>query len=237
MLFATFLFLLWLRERRTGRNGWVARRLCFLVGVVEFCFQNFDNFIDRIFFEVCAFDKLFPAFCQYAFRRGTTDAFQCLDDPFVDFVFEFIEIDIFFLAFVYIPVYIDRVTGEHAGEFYVEAAFSYRERYLFGFEEYFCLFLFFVEAYRRYFGRVQCPLYKERGIGRIVDDVDIFITQFPYDTVDTRTFYSDAGTDRVDTLVIRLYGNFCAFAGNAGDFVYRDEAVVYLGNFEFEKTA
>ena len=55
--------------------------------------------------------------------------------------------------------------------------------------------------------------------------------------MDTRTFYSYAGTDRVDTLVIRLYGDFCAFAGNAGDFVYRDEAVVYLGNFELEKTA
>ena len=55
--------------------------------------------------------------------------------------------------------------------------------------------------------------------------------------MDTASLDSDAGTDRIDALVVALDCYFGTFAWFAGHILDGDEAVVYLGNLQLEKPA
>ena len=55
--------------------------------------------------------------------------------------------------------------------------------------------------------------------------------------MDTRAFHTHTGTYRVDTVVVRFYGNLGTLARYAGHGANVDEAVVDFGYFELEQAA
>ena len=95
--------------------------------------------------------------------------------------------------------------------------------------------LFLVERDARNLSGVEGTLNEERGIGSVVDDVDIFIVQLAHDAVDAAALHAHAGTYGVNAVVVALNGNFSALARNACDAAEADEAVGDFGDFRFEQ--
>ena len=54
--------------------------------------------------------------------------------------------------------------------------------------------------------------------------------------MNTGTFHSDAGADRVDTVIVRLNGHFCSLSRNTGNRLDGDQTIVDFRNFKFEQT-
>ena len=59
---------------------------------------------------------------------------------------------------------------------------------------------------------------------------DVLVAQFAHDAVDTGTLDADAGTHRVDTVVIGFDGDFRAVARYADHLLDGDQAVVDFRN-------
>ena len=71
-----------------------------------------------------------------------------------------------------------------------------------GLEVYLYLALLFVEDERRYDSGAECTLDEELDVGSIVDDVDVLVAEFAYDTMDTRSLDAYACTYGVDAVVV-----------------------------------
>src|SRR5690606_31906210 len=69
----------------------------------------------------------------------------------------------------------------------------------------------------------------------IIYYIDVFISEFPHNTMYPRSFHTHAGTHRVDSFVVRLYCNLGAFARYTDNLLYCNEPVEYLGNLKFEQ--
>ena len=54
--------------------------------------------------------------------------------------------------------------------------------------------------------------------------------------MNTAAFYTDTSTHRVNTIIIWLYGNFCAFTGNTGNLLYSNQSVINFRYFHFKQT-
>ena len=75
------------------------------------------------------------------------------------------------------------------------------------------------------------------GVGVPFNDVDFFALQFVDDALDAIAAQSDAGTYRVNALLVGSDGDFAADAGVAGDGADFDGAVADFGDFEFHQPA
>jgi len=53
--------------------------------------------------------------------------------------------------------------------------------------------------------------------------------------MDTKSFHPHAGSYRIDTVIIGLYGHLGTFAGNAGNPLDGDQSVGNLGYLLFEQ--
>ncbi len=87
----------------------------------------------------------------------------------------------------------------------------------------------------RDFGRSEATLHKERGIGRVVHDVNVLVAQFAHNAMDTAAFHANAGTDRINALVVAFYRDFGAFSGKAYDVFDLNYTVFDFGHFGFEQ--
>ena len=67
------------------------------------------------------------------------------------------------------------------------------------------------------------------------ENVDVLVSQFPYDTDDTCTLDTDAGSDRIDSVIIGLHSDLGPFARYADYLLYGDESVIDFRNFLLEK--
>ena len=59
------------------------------------------------------------------------------------------------------------------------------------------------------------PLYEERGVGGVVDYVDVLVAELAHDAVDTAALDAHACAHGIDALVVALYGNLGALTGDA----------------------
>src|SRR4029078_10482476 len=66
-------------------------------------------------------------------------------------------------------------------------------------------------------------------------DVDLLATQLVDDHAHTAAAGADAGTDRIDVVVVRPDGDLRAVTGFAGAGLDLDDAVGYLGHLELEE--
>ena len=56
-------------------------------------FQNSENFVHGVLFEVGFLDQCFTRQRKHTLRSSASDTFQGLDHPVVDFVAEFVEVN------------------------------------------------------------------------------------------------------------------------------------------------
>ena len=67
-------------------------------------FQNSENFVHGVLFEVGFLDQCFTRQRKHTLRSSASDTFQGLDHPVVDFVAEFVEVNVLLFFLVYISV-------------------------------------------------------------------------------------------------------------------------------------
>ena len=95
--------------------------------------------VDILFLKVGLVNEDFARSLEYGFSGSESDLFKGIDDPAFDLVIELVDVDVFFCdLFFGIAVYVDLISGELGGEFYVGSTFADCERYFFGAQEYFC---------------------------------------------------------------------------------------------------
>ena len=83
--------------------------------------------------------------------------------------------------------------------------------------------------------RTQRTLYIEFDIGCPVDDIDVLIAQFVYDTMHTTTLHAHTGTYRVDTVVETFHGHLGALARHAGYLLDGYQAIVDFRHLGFQE--
>ena len=66
-------------------------------------------------------------------------------------------------------------------------------------------------------------------------EIDILVSELTYDTDDTCTLDTDAGSDRIDSVIIGLHSDLGPFARYADYLLYGDESVIDFWNFLLEK--
>ena len=74
--------------------------------------------------------------------------------------------------------------------------------------------------------RSSCPL----------EHVDVLVAELTDNAQDPASLDSDAGSYRVDPLVLGLYRHLCPVTGNADNLLHSDEAVADLRDFLLEKS-
>ena len=72
--------------------------------------------------------------------------------------------------------------------------------------------------------------------GANVNKGDVFILQFPDNAMDTGTFHSHTGSNRINTFVVGLHGHFRPFTGNPHDLLDSDQSVENLWNLQLKQT-
>ena len=73
------------------------------------------------------------------------------------------------------------------------------------------------------------------GVGSPLDDIDILVAELADDSDDAGAFHADACSDRVNPVVIRLYGNFRPLPRDTHNLLDGDETVVNLRNLSLEE--
>ena len=85
-------------------------------------------------------------------------------------------------------------------------------------------------------GRAQGTGDKQLYVARVVDHVDILITQLTNDTMHTTTLHTYAGTYRIDTLVVALYSYLGTIAWHTGHTTDGNQTIVDLRHLSLEQT-
>ncbi len=118
--------------------------LSFLLLILKFRFQYIEHLVDGAFLKVGFVDYLLAWHVEDGFCRGAADAFEGVDNPAVDFVAEFIKINV--VAVLCEAVNVDLVAGQHCGKLDVQTAFSDGKRHLFRKQHHLGALLFLVDA-------------------------------------------------------------------------------------------
>ena len=134
-----------------------------------------------------------------------------------------------------LAVDIDVVTHQLAGQLDVAATLADSQRHLVWLHEHFHLFVLLIHLDGRNLGGSQRTLNHNVQTRGVVQHIDILITQFADDAMDTGALDTHARTHRVDTVVVRLDGDLGTLAGDTDDVANGDETVVNLGNFGLEQ--
>ena len=191
--------------------------------------------VNGFFFKVGALNQVLTGEAKYAFCCIATDTFEHIDNPRVYFISKFIEVDIIFFDVTHIAYYFYEISGEHCSEFDIISVFTYSQRNLFRADKYVCMLLFGIELNANDFSRAKGSSDIQADIISIVNDVDIFVAQFAYNTMYTRAFNTHTSSNGVDAVVKRFYGNFSSFARDACNALDGNKAIVNFRHFEFEK--
>lgn len=80
---------------------------------LELGFEDADHIVHCVLFKVGAVDKLLTRGVEHILRCDATHILEGVDDPCVDFILEFIQVDIFVNLFGGVTVNIDGVACEH----------------------------------------------------------------------------------------------------------------------------
>src|SRR5690606_13509744 len=68
----------------------------------------------------------------------------------------------------------------------------------------------------------------------IIDYVTVFIAQFANDSVNPGTFYSHAGTSRINTVIVRFNGYFRPFSWLTNNIPDADQPVKYFRDLQLK---
>ena len=169
--------------------------------VLKFRLEDSDDIVNSVFFKVGFLDKFFLWSVEHRLGSSATHILESFDNPSVDFVAKFVEIDILFVV-VEVAVNIDFVAGEHRSEFDVQSAFTDSLSHLFLAEEHLGVFRLLVETDRGDFGRAEGALDEESGVGSVGNHIDVLVAELAHDTMDAATLHADASANRVDTVVV-----------------------------------
>ena len=91
----------------------------------ELSFEHSENLVNGFFLEVGLFDKHFAWSVYHSFCSVESDSFDSINYPLVDFVGEFVEVDIFVgFVFAHYAEHVDGILCQHAGELDVHTATS-----------------------------------------------------------------------------------------------------------------
>ncbi len=101
---------------------------------------------------------------QARFGGDKSHILEGLDHPGIDFVLEFVEIDILFLHLVALTVDVDHISGKHRCELDIQTLLADGQRHLFGTEEHLGLLLFLVDTDCRHPRGAERTLYEQRGL-------------------------------------------------------------------------
>ena len=158
-----------------------------------------------------------------------------LDDPALDFVAEFGQLDVVDFVLLLLAENVDLVAGQSAGEFDVRSAFANGERDLIAVQVDARAAFLGVEVHVVHPRGRQCALDEQVLVIGEVDDVDVLVVEFAHDAVNPRSLHPDAGTDRVDAVVVAFHSDLGAFARQAHDALNADESVLDFGYFLFHQ--
>ena len=187
-------------------------------------------------FQVGAADQFVDIQFEHLAGGIATDVFEGFDHPGLYHVGEFFQVHVvdFVLGLVAVHVYF--VAGQFGGQFDVAAALADGEAHLIGIEVDCRALALVVEFDVADLRRRQAALDVQRHVGGVVDDVDVLVAQFADDAVDAAALHTHAGAHRIDAFVVAFHGDFGAFAGQANDVLYDDDAILdfrHLGGQQF----
>src|SRR3546814_6690400 len=94
---------------------------------------------------------------------------------------------------------------------------------------------FIVYLDRINFRGAQRTLNVQLNIGRVIDHIDIFVAQLPHNPMNTGPLHPNAGSNRIDAVVIGLHRYFGPFSRFPDDFLDGNQSVEYLGDLQFEQ--
>ena len=191
-----------------------------------------------VVFEVGLFGDHVARSIQHFACGAEAHILHGVEHPLVHFVGELVEIDVVDGLFAFdFAENVDGIAGEHRGELDILATFTDGEAHLVGIEEDVGLFEFFVDLNVVDVCRVEGALDEQHGVGRVRDDVDVFVAQLAHDAVDAASAHTHARTDGINVGVEAFDGNFRAFARDACHGAELNDAVGDFGNLPFEQAA
>ena len=204
--------------------------------------EDIEYILYSLIFEVSSLGDVSRIQSEDALCSITADRLQTLDNPRIDFVAELAEqyilISILFAIFTlrHFSPYFDLATYEHACKLNVATAFTDTFLNLIRVHEYLDLVGFlYTHVDRRNLRRVKRSLNEELSIVCPLEYVNVFVSQLAHDSDDSRSLHTDAGSDRVNALVIRLYSDLRPLSRYTYDLLYSDEAVENLRNLLLEE--
>ena len=154
----------------------------------------------------------------------------------IDFVRELFKIDILLrLVFAQLAEYVDGESGKHGSELDVKSAAADSQTHLLRLQVHLGLLVLLVHVNARHLRRTQSALNKQLDVCRIVDYVDILVAQLSYDTMNTASADTHAGSHRVDALVVAFHRNLGTLARHTRDALDRNQTVVDFRHLGFEQ--
>ena len=147
--------------------------------------EDTQQVVHRLLFQIGTLHDLFGGEGKHGFGGVATDLLEGFDHPRLHLVSELVEIDILLVGRIDVAEDVDGVVRKHTGQLDVESVLTDGQRNLFRAQEDFRLMLLFVDADGGDFGRAECALNIECGVGGVVYDVDILVAQLTDDAADT----------------------------------------------------
>lgn len=207
--------------------------------VFEFALQDSEYLGNGFILQIGPACNVIRIKRQDALCRVATYGLQTLDNPGIDLVVEFAEQHVLFLLlglFLLVAPYFNFASYQHTCKFDIAAAAAYTFLHLFREHIYPDSFVLVGADYHRgNLRRGEGALDKQLFVCRPLNNVDVFVAKLPYDADNTRTFYAYAGSYRINSLVIALYGYFCPLAGNTDNFLDCNQPIIDFRHFLLEK--
>lgn len=107
------------------KRRWIIgrRRPCELL-ILKLGFENREQVVDGVFLKIGFVDNRLAVHRKDIFGCNASDALESVDNPCVNFVLEFVKIDIIVEVFAVVAVYVDYVACEFGGKFDVECVLA-----------------------------------------------------------------------------------------------------------------
>ena len=203
----------------------------------EFSTQYIDDIVDSLFLQICLLNQQVAWSIEYLLSCIETNALDGINHPLVNLIREFIQVDILVsFIIIHFAEYIDSILCQHGSQLDVHTATTDSLAHLIRLQEHFSLLVLIIDVYRSNGCRSQSTLNEQFGIVCIIDNIQILIVQFTYDTVNTATLHANTSSNWVDTLIKAFNSNLCAFSRKASNTTDSDQALCNLRNFSLQQT-
>ena len=190
-----------------------------------------------LLFQVSLLNQHLSGSVNHLLGSIQTDGLDRVDNPLVNLIAELVQIDVFISLVVADDAeYVDGVLSQHRGQLDVQTALTDSQAHLLGLQIDLCLVLLGVQRDAGHLGGRQGTLDEELRVVGEVDDVDVLVAELTDDAMNAATLHTNAGSYRIDAVVVALDGNLGTLTRHTGNAANSDQTVLDFGNLSLQQT-